>query len=89
MAARDLLGARAVIDSVATKEVRCRFIPSTEIRSMRTLILWIVALMTPVFALPPRAAQAQAKDDTPARKPDAAKPEEFEPEQQASKQGLH
>jgi carboxypeptidase C (cathepsin A) len=51
---------------------------------MRTLILCIVALTMFVCA-PPTKVDAQAKDDTPGAKPDAAKPAQFKPEQQASK----
>jgi hypothetical protein len=52
---------------------------------MRMLSVWIVALMTSVLALPLKVFYAQAKDETPASKTDATKPEEFKPEQQASK----
>ena len=51
---------------------------------MRTLVLWLVALMILVLA-PPMVAHAQAKDEAPSAKPDAAKPDQFKPEQQASK----
>jgi carboxypeptidase C (cathepsin A) len=59
-------------------------------REMRPLILWIVALMTTLSALPPLAARAQTKDDGAASKsetakPEAAKLEQFKSEQQASK----
>jgi carboxypeptidase C (cathepsin A) len=52
---------------------------------MRPLILWIVALMTTLSALPRLAAHAQTKDDATASKSEAAKLEQFKPEQQASK----
>src|ERR1700719_2005073 len=52
---------------------------------MRMPIVWMVALMILVLALPPKIVYAQAKDETPASKPEAAKPQEFKPEQQASK----
>ena len=40
--------------------------------SMRRFALWVVVLMILAVALPIRAV-AQAKDDTPASKPDASK----------------
>ncbi len=58
---------------------------------IRTLIIWIVALTIAAPALPLLIVHAQTKDETPASKPDAAKtepakpPEQFKPEQQASK----
>jgi carboxypeptidase C (cathepsin A) len=52
---------------------------------MRMLIGWIVVLMTLVLTPPIKIVNAQAKNDTPASKPEAAKVEEFKPEQQASK----
>ena len=52
---------------------------------MRMLIGWIVVLMTLVLTPPLKIVNAQAKNDTPASKPEAAKVEEFKPEQQASK----
>ncbi len=54
---------------------------------MGRLALWVVVLMIFVAALPIRAI-AQAKDDTsskPDSAKDSAKPEQFKPEQQASK----
>ena len=51
---------------------------------MRRFALWVVVLMILAVALPIRAV-AQAKDETPASKSDATKPEQFKPEQQASK----
>jgi carboxypeptidase C (cathepsin A) len=52
---------------------------------MRKLILWMVSLTIAVAALPLMVSHAQTKDDA-AAKSDAAKaPEEFKPEQQASK----
>jgi hypothetical protein len=42
---------------------------------MRMLIVWIVALMTSVLALPLKVVYAQAKAETPASKSDATKPE--------------
>ncbi len=51
---------------------------------MRRFALSVVVSMIVAVALPIRAV-AQAKDDTPASKSDAAKPEQFKPEQQASK----
>jgi carboxypeptidase C (cathepsin A) len=53
-------------------------------RMLRTLILCAVALTIQLCA-PPAPVSAQAKDDAPAAKPDAAKPAQFKPEQQASK----
>jgi hypothetical protein len=50
---------------------------------MRPLILWIASLTLGVPALPLLAAQAQTKDE--AAKLDPAKPQEFKPEQQATK----
>jgi carboxypeptidase C (cathepsin A) len=50
----------------------------------RFAFLWVVVLMILAAALPIRTV-AQAKDDTSASKSDAAKPEQFKPEQQASK----
>jgi hypothetical protein len=50
---------------------------------MRTLILSNVTLMISALALPLKAVYAQAKDNTRTSKLDAAKPEEFKPEQQA------
>src|SRR5208282_881181 len=61
-----------------------RLMPSTEKRSMRTLILWIATLAMAIPALP-LVVRAQTKDETPASKPEAAKVEQFKPEQQASK----
>src|SRR5271169_1156604 len=55
-----------------------------EIRAMRMFKVWMFVLTISIFALPLKVA-AQAKDDTPASKPDAKKPEEFKPEQQTSK----
>ncbi|MFZ0758906.1 MAG: peptidase S10 [Candidatus Sulfotelmatobacter sp.] len=52
---------------------------------MRTLLLWIVALTITVPAILPMVVRAQTKAETPASKPEAAKTEEFKPEQQASK----
>ncbi len=52
---------------------------------MRTLILQILAIAFAVTAPPLRVEFAQTKDETPASKPEAAKVEEFKPEQQASK----
>jgi carboxypeptidase C (cathepsin A) len=52
---------------------------------MRTLILRIAALAIAIPVLPLVVIQAQTKDDTATSKPDAAKAEEFKPEQQASK----
>jgi hypothetical protein len=46
---------------------------------MRRFALWLVVLMILAVALPIRVV-AQAKDDTAASKPDAAKPEQFKPE---------
>jgi hypothetical protein len=54
---------------------------------MGRLALWLVVLMIFAAALPIRAI-AQAKDDTsskPDSAKDSAKPEQFKPEQQASK----
>src|SRR5271170_104664 len=56
-----------------------------ETRSMRTRILWILAIMIAVTAAPLAVVYAQTKDETPASKPEATKAEEFKPEQQASK----
>jgi carboxypeptidase C (cathepsin A) len=50
----------------------------------RFAFLWVVVLMILAAALSIRTV-AQAKDDTSASKSDAAKPEQFKPEQQASK----
>jgi carboxypeptidase C (cathepsin A) len=53
---------------------------------MRTTILWVAMMTAAVAVLPVAALHAQAKEETPAGKPDAAKPpEQFKPEQQASK----
>jgi carboxypeptidase C (cathepsin A) len=52
---------------------------------MRTFILRILAITIAVEALPLMVVYAQTKDETPASKPEAAKAEEFKPEQQASK----
>jgi carboxypeptidase C (cathepsin A) len=54
---------------------------------MGRLASWVVVLMIFVAALPIRAI-AQTKDDTPSKSDsakDSAKPEQFKPEQQASK----
>jgi carboxypeptidase C (cathepsin A) len=60
-------------------------ISATEIRSMRTFVLWIVALAIGVSTLSLMVLQAETKEATPASKPDTAKAEPFKPEQQASK----
>ena len=52
---------------------------------MRKLVLWIAAVMIAVAALPLVAVHAQAKEEAPVSKADAAKTEQFKPEQQASK----
>ena len=52
---------------------------------MRKPILWIAALIVAVFALPLAVVRAQSKDDAAASKTDAAKTEQFKPEQQTSK----
>ncbi len=52
---------------------------------MRTLILWILAVTIAVTAPSLMVVYAQAKDETPTTKPEAAKAEEFKPEQQGSK----
>jgi carboxypeptidase C (cathepsin A) len=51
---------------------------------MRVPCLWIAATAIAIFTLQPLAARAQAKDEA-ASKAEAAKPEEFKPEQQTSK----
>jgi carboxypeptidase C (cathepsin A) len=56
-----------------------------EICSMRTRILRVLAITIAVSALPLLVVYAQTREETPADKPDAAKAEEFKPEQQASK----
>jgi carboxypeptidase C (cathepsin A) len=80
------------VDGAGTlDEGKSHFIPSTEERLIRTVIMWIVALTIAAPALPLILVHAQTKDETPASKPDAAKvepakpPEQFKPEQQASK----
>jgi len=52
---------------------------------MRKPLLWIVALTFAALALPLTTMDAQDKDDKPASKPDAAKPEQFKAEEQRSK----
>jgi len=52
---------------------------------MRTRILRVLAITIAVSALPLLVVYAQTREETPADKPDAAKAEEFKPEQQASK----
>lgn len=53
-------------------------------RMLRTLILCFVAVTIQLWAVSTKV-NAQAKDDTPAAKPDPAKPAQFKPEQQESK----
>jgi carboxypeptidase C (cathepsin A) len=77
--------------TLANKEGKSQSISANgEKRSMRTLILRIVALTTAILALPIIPVHAQAKDETStvkveATKTDTTKPEQFKAEQQASK----
>lgn len=52
---------------------------------MRTHVLRVLAVTIAIEALPLMLVHAQTKEETPATKPEAAKVEEFKPEQQASK----
>ena len=52
---------------------------------MRKIILWMAALTIAAPSLPLAVVHAQAKEDASATKADAAKAEQFKPEQQASK----
>ena len=52
---------------------------------MRTHLLRVLAVAIAVEALPLMLVYAQTKEEKPATKPEAAKVEEFKPEQQASK----
>jgi len=52
---------------------------------MRNIILWMATLLLAATALPLTHVHAQAKAETATSKTDATKPEQFKPEQQASK----
>src|SRR5271156_6201996 len=68
-----------------TRKSGLQIISYMEKRSMRKIILWIAALTIAAPALPLAVVHAQAKEDASATKADAAKAEQFKPEQQASK----
>src|SRR5271170_3580029 len=68
-----------------TRKSRLQIISYMEKRSMRKIILWMAALTIAAPSLPLAVVHAQAKEDASATKADAAKTEQFKPEQQASK----
>src|SRR5271168_426302 len=68
-----------------TRKSRLQIISYMEKRSMRKIILWMAALTIAAPSLPLAVVHAQAKEDASATKADAAKAEQFKPEQQASK----
>jgi carboxypeptidase C (cathepsin A) len=71
--------------AIRNQKNKLRTISYTEKQVMRRLVLWIGALTIAAPALPLVVVHAQAKEEASASKTDATKPEQFKPEQQASK----
>ena len=71
--------------AIRNQKNKLRTISYTEKQVMRRLVLWIGALTIAAPALPLVVVHAQVKEEASATKTDTSKPEQFKPEQQASK----
>jgi carboxypeptidase C (cathepsin A) len=71
--------------AIRNRQGKLLIISYTEKQVMRRLVLWIGALTIAAPALPLVVVHAQVKEEASATKTDTTKPEQFKPEQQASK----
>jgi carboxypeptidase C (cathepsin A) len=71
--------------AIRNRQGKLLIISYTEKQVMRRLVLWIGALTIAAPALPLVVVHAQVKEEASATKTDTSKPEQFKPEQQASK----